>query len=151
MDNETRYFIPGKDGLIDVPEEIYLAFQSAERKTKYLVEQDQAHGVSYYGFLDVEEIANREELKGGILISAEDEVIRKEMYDQLHRCIESLPRAERELINAIFFERKSEEKYAEEVGLTQSGISRQLKKTLSKLKTYMNYIGSFGFFVILFL
>lgn len=67
-----------------------------------------------------------------------------ELRNQLHRCIAALPKAERELIYAIYFEGMTEAEYASKAKMTQSGISRRRKKTLSKLKKLLNIMGSIG-------
>ena len=67
-----------------------------------------------------------------------------ELRNQLHRCIAALPKAERELIHAIYFEGMTEAEYASKANMTQSGISRRRKKTLSKLKKLLNIMGSIG-------
>ena len=65
----------------------------------------------------------------------------KEIHETLHRAVAALPRAERALIQAIYFDGLTE--YAVSSGLSQQGVSYRLKKILSKLKTSMNFIGSF--------
>ncbi len=61
----------------------------------------------------------------------------------LHRAIESLPRAERELIQAIYFQGMTEREYARHVGMSQTGVSHRLRKTLSKIRILMNIIECF--------
>ena len=75
--------------------------------------------------------------------SVEDEMLASELLTLLHRCISVLPRAERELIQAIYFEGMTENEYAKKIRLTQSGVSRRRKKILSKLKELLNIMGSF--------
>ena len=44
----------------------------------------------------------------------------------------------------VFFEGMTEAEYASKSNMTQSGISRRRKKTLSKLKKLLNIMGSIG-------
>lgn len=64
--------------------------------------------------------------------------IMKEMVEHLHQCLQMLPKAERDLIFALFYEEETESSYAERVGLTQSGVSRKCKVILEKMKKFMN-------------
>ncbi len=75
--------------------------------------------------------------------SIEETLLNKELKACLHRAIESLPRAERELIHAIFFDGLTEREYAKHIGMSQTGVSHRLRKTLSKIRIFMNFIGSF--------
>lgn len=75
--------------------------------------------------------------------SVEESAMTKEIHETLHRAVAALPRAERALIQAIYFDGLTEKEYAVSSGLSQQGVSYRLKKILSKLKTSMNFIGSF--------
>lgn len=72
--------------------------------------------------------------------SPEDQLLANELVAQLHRCMEFLPRAERQLIEAIYFDGKSETEYAAELKMSQPGISRRRKKILSKLRKLLEVL-----------
>ena len=57
--------------------------------------------------------------------------------------MDALPRAEKELIQAIYFDGFTEKEYAVSSGLSQQGVSYRLRKILSKLRNFMDFIGSF--------
>ena len=66
-----------------------------------------------------------------------------DMKNRLHRALEMLPKGERELLQAIYFQGKTEEKYGNEVGISQRGVSYQYKKALSNLRTINKALGGF--------
>ena len=70
-------------------------------------------------------------------------VIANDMKNRLHRALEMLPKGERELLQAIYFQGKTEEKYGNEVGISQRGVSYQYKKALSNLRTINKALGGF--------
>ena len=75
--------------------------------------------------------------------SMEELVMAKELRERLHHAIEALPKAERELIRAIYVEGKTEREYAKQQGCSQNKIFKQRVKTLSKLKLFLDFMGSF--------
>ena len=73
----------------------------------------------------------------------EEMAMTNEIYDRLHHAIDNLPRAERELIRAIYFDGMTTRDYAKVSGLSQTGVSYRLRKILSKLKSFIIFMGSF--------
>ena len=143
MADKERYYIPIEGKLIEVEENVYVAYYRMGRRERYLVEQDQSNGVTSYDALDTENRIGIEALKEAATQSMEDIALAKELHKQLHRVIDALPRAERELIRALYFDQMTEESYGRKVKLSQSGVSRRHKKTLSKMKMLLDFMGSF--------
>ena len=75
--------------------------------------------------------------------SMEEAMMTREIHEKLHRAVDALPKAERELIQAIYFDGFTEKEYAVSSGLSQQGVSYRLRKILSKLRIFMNFMGSF--------
>ena len=148
MADKSKYYIPVEGKLIEVEENVYVAYYKMGRRERYIEERDMENGVVSYNVLDSESRAGEMILREGSAPSMEDLALANELRDQLHRCIAALPRAERELIHAIYFEGMTEAEYAPRAKLTQSGVSRRRKKTLSKLKKLLNLLGSFGLLLI---
>ena len=73
----------------------------------------------------------------------EEQAITQEIYDRLHRAIDALPKAERELIKALYFEGMTEQEYAEAKKMRQSTVSYRRLRTLSKMKKFCCFLGSF--------
>ena len=75
--------------------------------------------------------------------SMEELAIAGELSERLRHIVAALPRAERELIQAIYFEDIPVCDYAKRIGLTHRGVNKQRKKILSKLKMLLDIMGSF--------
>ena len=148
MADKSKHYIPVEGKLIEVEENVYVAYYKMGRRERYIEERDLENGVVSYNVLDSENRAGEMILREASTPSMEDLALANELQDQLHRCIAALPRAERDLIHAIYFEGMTEAEYAPRAKLTQSGVSRKRKKTLSKLKKLLNLLGSFGLLLI---
>ena len=121
-----------------------VAYYKMDRRERYLEERDRDNGVVSYNTIDSQGIDGESGLQDVVTETMETITLANELRNQLHRCIAALPRAERELIHAIYFEGMTEAEYASKANMTQSGISRRRKKTLSKLKKLLNIMGSIG-------
>jgi RNA polymerase sigma factor (sigma-70 family) len=64
----------------------------------------------------------------------EDTVLRHIETDALHRCLDMLDVGERTLIQALFFERKTEREYSAETGIPRKTINNRRRVILEKLK-----------------
>ena len=73
----------------------------------------------------------------------EEQTITNEIYARLHRAIGSLPRAERELIKALYFDEIKPEDYAKSIGMTVRGVNKRRVKSLLRIKKFCNLLGSF--------
>lgn len=144
MADKEKYFIPIEGKLIEVEENVYVAYYKMDRRERYLEERDRDNGVVSYNTIDSQGIGGESGLQDVVTETMETITLANELRNQLHRCIAALPRAERELIHAIYFEGMTEAEYASKANMTQSGISRRRKKTLSKLKKLLNIMGSIG-------
>ena len=138
MADKDKYFIPIEGKLIEVEENVYVAYYKMDRRERYLEERDKDNGVVSYNTIDSQGIDGESGLQDVVTETMEAIALANELRNQLHRCIAALPRAERELIHAIYFEGMTETEYASKSNMTQSGISRRRKKTLSKLKKLLN-------------
>ena len=144
MADKEKYFIPIEGKMIEVEENVYVAYYKMDRRERYLEERDRDNGVVSYNTIDSQGIDGESGLQDVVTETMETIALANELRNQLHRCIAVLPRAERELIHAIYFEGMTEAEYASKANMTQSGISRRRKKTLSKLKKLLNIMGSIG-------
>jgi len=77
--------------------------------------------------------------------SMDDLAIQEELRSLLYQAIDLLPRKERELICAIYFDEVDKELYAEQIGMTIRGLNKKLKKVLEKLKYLMGKLYSILF------
>lgn len=67
----------------------------------------------------------------------EDEVIHNDEIIRLRKALKMLEPEEYEMIHALYYKGISEETLAQQVGITQQGISWRLKKSLAKIKNFM--------------
>lgn len=148
MAEHEKYYIPVKGKMVEVSKKVYQAFYKHKNREEYLEKRD-SNKVFSFNALDTENSTGESLMPDMEDSSPEDQALARELLAQLHRCIAHLPKAERELIKALYFDGMSETEYASKGNLTQSGISRKHKKILEKLRILMNNLGSFLFFVIL--
>ncbi len=124
---------------IDVTEDVYSAYYQEWERVKYLRKKDRKHCPYSYEAL-CEEDNMGEDIAVGTAPEIEEEIIKKEQYELLHKCLDSLPSWESKLITALFFEGKTEREYAEEINVSKSTVNDRKKKILAKLKSYMEYL-----------
>lgn len=139
MADKEQFFIPIEGKLIEVEENVYIAYYKMGRRERYLVERDQKNGVLSYDALDQDGIVGQEMMNDPEADSLEDLVMAKELKSKLHLCIEILSKSERELIQAIYFDGMSDTEYSKRIRKSQQTVSYRRKKVLSKLKRLMNF------------
>lgn len=129
--------------MIEVSEDVYYAYFRMERQERWQEEKKQEHEVVSYDALDNGETVGAEAVPDLTSPSMEDMAIAKDLNDRLHHAVAALPKAERDLIRAIYFEGMTEKDYAETTGMSQTGVSYRRRKILSKLKLFLGIMGSF--------
>lgn len=143
MADKEKYIIKVEGKLVEVTPEVYYAYFRMERRERWQEEKKQEHNVVSYDALDDGETVGIEAMPDLTLPSMEESAMTKEIHEKLQRAVGALPKVERELIQAIYFNDLTENEYAVSSGLSQQVISYRLKKILSKLRAFMNFIGSF--------
>lgn len=142
MADEKQYFINIQGTPIEVTPEVYYAYFRMERQERGQEEKKQRNHVVSYDALDTEGMSGVECIPDVLARNLEDIVITQELYSRIHRAIDTLPKAERELIQAIYFDGMSTRKYAALAGTSQTGVSYRLRKILSKLRKMIDFMGS---------
>lgn len=143
MADKEKYLIKIQGKLIEVSEDVYYAYFRMERQERWQEEKKQEHEVVSYDALDNGETVGAEVVPDLTGPSMEDMAIAKDLNDRLHHAVAALPKAERDLIRAIYFEGLTEKDYAETTGMSQTGVSYRRRKILSKLKLFLDIMGSF--------
>ena len=143
MADKEKYMIKVEGKLVEVTPDVYYAYFRMERQERWQEEKQQGHAVVSYDALDDGETVGMEVVPDLTTPSMEEAVMTREIHEKLHRALDALPKAERELIQAIYFDGFTEKEYAVSSGLSQQGVSYRLRKILSKLRIFMDYIGSF--------
>ena len=143
MAEKDKYIIKVEGKLVEVTPEGYYAYFRMERQERSQEEKKQRNEVLSYDALDNGETVGIEAVPDLTSPSMEERAVTREICEKLHRAVDALPRAERELIQAIYFDGFTEKEYAVSSGLSQQGVSYRLRKILSKLRNFMDFIGSF--------
>ena len=140
MAEKDKYIIKVEGTLVEVTPEVYYAYFRMERQERWQEEKLQGHDVVSYNALDNTETVGVEVLPDLKLPSMEEVIMTREIYEKLHRAVDALPKEERDLIHAIYFEGKSEREYARILGISQNSTLKRRRKILAKLKTFMNFL-----------
>jgi RNA polymerase sigma factor (sigma-70 family) len=143
MADKEKYMIKVEGKLVEVTPDVYYAYFRMERQERWQEEKQQGHAVVSYDALDDGETVGMEVVPDLTTPSMEEAVMTREIYEKLHRALDALPKAERELIKALYFEGMTEANYAKVSGMSQTGVSYRLRKILSKLKLLLDIMGSF--------
>ena len=134
---------------IEVTDAVYEAYMKGDRKMRYFENDLKAERIlldedgqikqiilSREDSLDrlmddnAEQFSDRHE-------SVEDMVLRKISVERLHTALSTLSEKERELIETLFFEEKTERDVASALGISQPAVHKQKNKILKKLKLFL--------------
>ena len=123
------------DGVdVEVAEDVYLAYSQADRRERY-VREEQFSGK----ILSLEQMAEDDLLSD--YVGAEEEALEREQAQSLAERKEmlllamlSLNDADRELINALFFDGVSTRDYAARIRITQRAVIKRRDRILRDLK-----------------
>ena len=143
MADKEKYIIKVDGKLVDVTPEVYYAYYRMERQERGQEEKKAYNKVMSYDALDDEEKKVIDNIPDISIMSMDEIVIANDMKSRLHRAMDLLPKGERELLQAIYFQGKTEEKYGNEVGISPKGISYRCRKALSNLRTIYKALGNF--------
>lgn len=138
MAERKEYYIRVQSTLVVVTKEVYKAYYGAKRHEKVLSEKDERHGLVSYNALDNADTIGENMIPDDDALSIEDVVISRILSESLHRCLALLPKADQELISALYFEGLSERQLAEKSHTPQRTIHDRKVKVLRKLKKMMN-------------
>lgn len=140
MSKNEKYYVNIDGNRIEVTHEIYHAYYSDERRERAQIEKKLRNDVMSYDALDTQRMVGLELMADETTPSMEDIAMANELRARLHRAINLLPKYERELIHAIYFDREAKKIYAERTGITVRGLNKRLNKILKKLKLMIGKI-----------
>jgi RNA polymerase sigma factor (sigma-70 family) len=127
-----RIWMGGKP--VEVSKEIYTCYYRMERRERYLEERDLVHGKTLYSQLNDEDITGEDMIPDRDAAPVEDIVIGRIMADRLRACLRLLTGGELALIIRRYYEDRSQNDIAAELGLNQSSICRKEERILAKLR-----------------
>lgn len=132
-----NYYITINSEKICVSEEVYNVYRQMRRHERTLAEKDSRNFVLKYEDLADGEITGEEQIYDFLQPSVEELALTNLIYRKLHRAIEMLPQAEKELISDLYFNGYSMRTIAEKRGVSHMTIQRQVQKILTKLKNFI--------------
>ena len=138
MADKEKYLIKIQGKLIEVSEDVYYAYFRMERQERWQEEKKMEHNVLSYDALDDPETLGIENVVDVTAPTLEEIAEGHELRDRVRHAVELLPKAERELIRAIYYEELSERDVAEREGVSQNKVFKQRQKTLSKLRLLLD-------------
>lgn len=128
-----RFFLPFNEYLMEVSKQDYLDFYKNIRRQKYLREESQLHNEVSYHALDSDKLYGEEILKD-VFVNVEAEAIQSIMLIKLRKALLQLSKMELQLIDALYFQSKSERTYSVETGIPRMTISNRKNRIIEKLK-----------------
>lgn len=136
--------VEGQD--VEVSEDIFNAYSKADRRERYLLEEQPAGKVISLERMEEDDLLPTF-VGAETAPSAEEEVLlqeqRRELAEQkqvLLLALLSLKDRDRELINALFFDGVSTRAYARQIGVTQRAVIKRRDRILRDLKTYFGSV-----------
>lgn len=138
MTYKEKYFIKIQGKLIEVSEEVYYAYYRMERQERWQEEKKVEHNVLSYDALDDPERLGIENVVDVTALTLEEVAEAHELRDRVRHAVALLPKAERNLIRAIYYEELSERDVAKSEGVSQNKIYKQRKRALAKLRLLLD-------------
>lgn len=128
----------GKERIIHVCKEVYDEFRRGEwriekndskhkaNETEFsaLIGGDDGAYENFHEFVDYE-------------FNPENLILHSLMIEKLYSALDHLEKAERELIEALFFEEMTEREYAQKTGVCKNSIHKKKKRILENLKKFL--------------
>lgn len=143
MADKEKYMINIHGQLIEVSEDVYYAYFRMERQERWQEEKKVEHNVLSYDALDNPETLGIENVVDATALTLEELAEAHELRDRVQHAVDLLPRAERNLIRAIYYEELSEREVAKRHGVSQNKIFKQRKRALANLRMLLEVAGIF--------
>lgn len=137
MAEEKNYYIKIPGALVEVTEEVYLAYYRMHRRCSALQEKDTYNGVTSYDALDTADMLGVNNIPDSSSPSVEDMAMDNLLQAKLHRCLALLDKSDQLLIQALYYEEKTEREYAKTLGISQKAVNKRRHKALTKLRCLM--------------
>lgn len=127
---------------MDIPKEVHQTQEHFRNKERSQYRKDARNGRSLYSNLDTPEMTGEEMMTDREAVSVEDTVELILLCEQVRKAVDRLPEAQKKLIQSLFFEGKTEEDVAAELGVSQQAVSQQAVSkrvhwALAKMKKFL--------------
>lgn len=128
----------GKERIIQVSKEVYDEFRRGEWRIKKNDGKHKANETEFSALLGGDDGAyeNFHEFVD-YESNPENCIFKSLMIEKLYSALEHLEKAERELIEALFFEEMSEREYAKKKGVYCNAIHKKKQRILEKIKKFL--------------
>ena len=128
---------------VEIPMGSVSIFRKPERRKQYVKdceENSKIETISYNAPLRDQEDLTIEDVVSDSLKNVEDDALHEIELEIMRRALKSLTDEELKIIHAIFLSRKklTEEKLAQEMGVSHQAISKRKARILKKLKNYFD-------------
>ncbi len=143
MAEKEQYYIYIEGTPVEVSSAVYHVFYGMKDQEVEQEKKKNRNGVISYDALDSREVLGLEAFPDNITPSLDELLIAAEVQQKLRRALLALPRKDRELIQAIYYQNVSVLDYAKRIGMSPRGVDKRRERILSKLKSFMNVLGSF--------
>lgn len=130
--HDKKYTLLVRGTRVTVTKEVYKAYYHYRDREKYLDKLAEDNNISLEG-------CNEKGISVDYIISTaedsmEDEIVQRDMVKRLKQCLLQLNEAERQMIKALYYLKKSEHQLSAETGIPRMTIHNRKKRILSQLK-----------------
>jgi len=154
-DGSATYFVTVNNQDVEVSEEVYRVYASSARKMRYMAFDLKRDRVlrDAKGMTVIDEhgqpvtLPEREVSLEKLLeedwdfpdpeSAADDIVLRKMRFEELHRCSASLSRDESALIQALYFRDMTEREYSKELNISKTALHARKTRALLKMRNLL--------------
>lgn len=127
--------LTGKTEEVEVPEEVYHACRRSAWNISDNNKSFYAHEIQMSGLIGGEDGAYENFREFIDMENTPDSTVPEKLQaEELRRILTQLSEADRQLIQAIYFDGLTEQKYADQLGIAQQVINRKKHRILKKLK-----------------
>lgn len=136
--NKKRYYIFIGDKKVDVSENTYKGYWKETNRENYLNRLDKKNKLSCFSEFILEETDRSiEERLPDKTVDIEKLVAIKMQIEALNEALDKLTFEEKEIIQAIFFDKIPQRELAKILNISQGAVFRRKEKILKKLKVFL--------------
>ena len=138
MKEKEHYVIRIGESIVKVSQEVYYAYYQMQRQEQWQEEKKKDHNVLSYDALDDQETLGIESIVDVTAPTMDEILVAHELCQRVRDAIAWLPKAERDVIQAIYYKDLSEREVARSLGVSQNKIFKQRQRALAKLKMLLD-------------
>lgn len=133
---QNRKFISLHGMLMEVSEADYKVFYRDRQRQRYLREESIRVGEVSYNALDTDEMSGEETIADPSE-PIDQMIVDKLAIESILSCLDKLSEAERDLLFAVFYQRKTERVLAKELNISQPAVHKRIQKIIGKIREYL--------------